>query len=149
MKRVLFLCTGNYYRSRFAEYLFNHLAKEKNLPWHADSCGLHVQPDGVVNPGPLSRWTHEAMVARNLPLPEPLRHPRQVTQTDLENADLVIAVKEAEHRAMMQHHHPEWADRIQYWHIHDLDQAPPHEGIREVEAHVRRLVEELFSRPAP
>jgi hypothetical protein len=26
MKSVLFLCTGNYYRSRFAEELFNHRA---------------------------------------------------------------------------------------------------------------------------
>ena len=37
MKRVLFLCTGNYYRSRYAEELFNHLARGENLPWRASS----------------------------------------------------------------------------------------------------------------
>jgi protein-tyrosine phosphatase len=30
-KIMLFLCTGNYYRSRFAELLFNHLAKQRGL----------------------------------------------------------------------------------------------------------------------
>ena len=39
-KRVLFLCTGNYYRSRFAEILFNQLAPTRGLNWRADSRGL-------------------------------------------------------------------------------------------------------------
>ena len=39
-KTVLFLCTGNYYRSRFAEILFNHLAGQSKLAWRADSRGL-------------------------------------------------------------------------------------------------------------
>ena len=37
MKQVLFLCSGNYYRSRFAEHLFNWLAAKVNLSWRADS----------------------------------------------------------------------------------------------------------------
>ena len=40
MKRVLFLCTGNYYRSRFAELLFNSIAQGRELGWQADSCGF-------------------------------------------------------------------------------------------------------------
>lgn len=40
MKTVLFLCTGNYYRSRFAEYLFNHLAEQQTLEWRAESLGF-------------------------------------------------------------------------------------------------------------
>src|SRR5438132_811728 len=34
-KTVLFLCTGNYYRSRFAEVLFNSVAGKMGLPWRA------------------------------------------------------------------------------------------------------------------
>ncbi len=37
---VLFLCTGNYYRSRFAEALFNAVAGKMGLPWKATSRGL-------------------------------------------------------------------------------------------------------------
>jgi hypothetical protein len=34
---ILFLCTGNYYRSRYVEELFNHRAKIESLPWRAFS----------------------------------------------------------------------------------------------------------------
>ena len=39
-RRVLFLCTGNYYRSRLAEELFNQRAHQLGLHWHASSCAL-------------------------------------------------------------------------------------------------------------
>jgi len=146
MKRVLFLCTGNFYRSRFAEILFNHLAKEKGLDWTADSSGLHVQADGIINTGPLSRFTRDALVARNLPIPDPLRRPRQACDADFESADLVIAMKEAEHRPMMEQSYPRWAGKVRYWHIHDLDVVPEGGGLTEVDAHVRRLVDELQAR---
>jgi protein-tyrosine-phosphatase len=35
MKTLLFLCTGNYYRSRYAEELFNHHAARGGLLWQA------------------------------------------------------------------------------------------------------------------
>ncbi len=42
-KTVLFLCTGNYYRSRFAEALFNSVAGRMGLPWRASSRGLALE----------------------------------------------------------------------------------------------------------
>ena len=39
-RTVLFLCTGNYYRSRFAEILFDSVAVKMGLPWKASSRGL-------------------------------------------------------------------------------------------------------------
>src|SRR5688500_5812497 len=36
---ILFLCSGNYYRSRFAELLFNHLVAKAGLSYRADSAG--------------------------------------------------------------------------------------------------------------
>jgi protein-tyrosine phosphatase len=42
-KTVLFLCTGNYYRSRFAEVLFNSVADRMGLPWRASSRGLALE----------------------------------------------------------------------------------------------------------
>ena len=42
-KAVLFLCTGNYYRSRFAEVLFNSVAGKLGLPWRASSRGLALE----------------------------------------------------------------------------------------------------------
>jgi hypothetical protein len=45
-KTVLFLCTGNYYRSRFAEALFNSVAGRMGLPWRASSRGLALGSQG-------------------------------------------------------------------------------------------------------
>ena len=42
-KTVLFLCTGNYYRGRFAEVLFNSVAGKMGLPWRATSRGLALE----------------------------------------------------------------------------------------------------------
>jgi protein-tyrosine phosphatase len=53
MHTLLFLCSGNYYRSRFAEHLFNAIADRDQLPWRADSRGLVVGRAG--NVGPISR----------------------------------------------------------------------------------------------
>ncbi len=64
-KQVLFLCSGNYYRSRFAEMLFNALAAQTHLPWVADSSGLAVdRPNG--NLGPIAAPTLSALRARNI-----------------------------------------------------------------------------------
>jgi protein-tyrosine phosphatase len=41
-RTVLFLCTANYYRSRFAEFYFNSIAAAAGLPWQAESRGLSL-----------------------------------------------------------------------------------------------------------
>src|SRR5262249_34309664 len=64
-KSVLFLCTGNYYRSRFAEELFNHYAAIKGLNWVASSAALAVERCAV-NVGPLSPYTLSALNDRGI-----------------------------------------------------------------------------------
>src|SRR6185312_8984112 len=56
--RVLFLCTGNYYRSRYAEELFNHFAKIEGLDWRAFSRGA-TERGSPGNMGPMSRFARE------------------------------------------------------------------------------------------
>ena len=50
-KTVLFLCTGNYYRSRFAEILFNSVASKLGLPWQASSSTFFDTRLGPCVPG--------------------------------------------------------------------------------------------------
>src|SRR5207248_1759301 len=70
MKTILFLCTGNYYRSRYAEILFNWKAKESGLAWEADSRGLDPH---LSNPGPMSRHTMSALGKLGIPFEKHLR----------------------------------------------------------------------------
>ncbi|MEZ4659676.1 MAG: low molecular weight phosphatase family protein [Caldilineaceae bacterium] len=89
--KVLFLCTGNYYRSRFAELLFSHLAAQQGAPWEADSRGLAIEL-GVNNVGPISPHTLARLEALAIPLPTTMRSPQQATEADLQAATLTIAL---------------------------------------------------------
>ena len=138
---VLFLCTGNYYRSRYAEILFNHLAAGAGLPWRAASRGLACGKG--CNVGPMSIHTQLALQRRQIPLPMPLRLPLQLTEADLSSARRVIALKEAEHRALLAENFPEWEERVAYWHVHDRDVMDPALAVLEIDAHVEAMVREL------
>ncbi|MEI8375349.1 MAG: low molecular weight phosphatase family protein [Planctomycetota bacterium] len=140
-KKVIFVCSANYYRSRYAEHYFNWLAIRDQLEWNADSRGLLVGAWG--NIGPISHHTVDALQQRGIALDEEPREPKALTLADLAEADLVVAVKETEHRALMAEQFPLWKDRIEYWHVDDLDCAHASEALPHLEQQVHALVERL------
>ena len=141
MHEVLFICTGNYYRSRFAEALFNHAAERRGLAWRAFSRGLATHlVDGA---GEISTHTRFALLARDIPLRYTGARPTSLALADLTRAARVIALKEAEHRGLMRAQFPQWENRIAYWHVHDLDAASPDTAVPEIETLTRRLLDEI------
>lgn len=141
-RTVLFLCTGNYYRSRFAEHLFNHLARQGARGYAAESRALALER-GACNIGPISAHTLKALQERGVSLAAPERAPLPCCEQDLAAAHLVIALKEAEHRPLLQQRFPGWEDRVEYWHVHDLDQSGPSEALGDIALSVARLVASL------
>ena len=142
-RKVIFVCSANYYRSRYAEHYFNWFASQKQLDWKADSRGLMVGVPG--NPGPISHFTLEALKEKGIPLEDRPRGPKPLTLADLADADLVVAVKEGEHRAMMAQQFPHWTDRIEYWHVDDVDCAPASAALPHLEEQIDVLIERLRS----
>lgn len=143
MNKILFLCTGNYYRSRFAEMYFRHLAAQHGLNWDADSRGLRISAGNV---GPLSCFTQQECDRLGI-VTAPLRDPQVLTQADLDEADLTIAVKETEHRPLMQLNFPPWVHAIEYWNVHDVDCATADEALPVLRQHVEELVNRLKKLP--
>jgi protein-tyrosine phosphatase len=134
---VLFLCTGNYYRSRYAEILFNSVAGKMSLPWKASSRGLALER-GVNNVGPMEVSAVKALEARGLrAVAEFGRFPIQVTAEDFEAAHWIVALKEAEHLPLLQERFPAWAEMVEFWQV---DDAP------EVLALIEREVMDLAAR---
>ena len=151
MKTVLFLCTANYYRSRFAEILFNYLAADRNVKWVAESRGL-ARNDPDQNVGALSRFARQGLTRRGIRLGDENRWPRKVTERDLHKADLIVAVKETEHRPLLMASFPAWTDRVEYWHIDDIDCADPNAALAVLEQQVNALITRLSwpdARPIP
>jgi predicted translation initiation factor SUI1 len=122
-KGVLFLGTGNYSRSRFAEVLFNSVAGKMGLPWKASSRGLALER-GVHNVGPMAVAAVKALEVLGVRAPDAVaRPPAQATAADLEQADWLVALKGAEHLPLLQDRFPAWAEKVEFWEVDDAPEA--------------------------
>jgi protein-tyrosine phosphatase len=139
VKTVLFLCTGNYYRSRFAEELFNQRAALARISWKAKSRALAIER-GINNIGPLSPLVSWGLTIRGFSAKTADRPPEQCIILDLESADCVIALNELEHRPLMNKRFPNWESRIQYWEIGDVELIQPGKALALIDARVDALV---------
>lgn len=139
MSRVLFLCTGNFYRSRFAEALFNHFAAAEGLPYTAASRGLAIH----LVTGDLSPLVVEELRRRAICRTRTGAVPAALTEADLAGAARVIALSGSEHRPLLVAQFPGWADRVDYWDVPDAPDLGPAEAFLRIEEGVRALIRAL------
>jgi predicted translation initiation factor SUI1 len=136
---VLFLCTGNYYRSRFAEVLFNSVAGKMGLAWRASSRGLALER-GIHNVGPMAASAIATLKEMAISAQDAVtRLPAQVMIEDFENAVRIVALKKDEHLPLLRERFPAWTEKVEFWHV---DDAPEVLGLieREVMGLVARIV---------
>ncbi len=143
VRTALFLCSGNYYRSRFAEIIFNEEAARAGLPWRADSRALGIGRGDWVNEGPISELARQGLSERGIGLPEDVRYPIQVCAADAAGCAVIIALKESEHRPLVEELLPHDAHRVEYWHVHDRDLCEPTQAMAQIEQHVLELIARL------
>jgi protein-tyrosine phosphatase len=136
---VLFLCTGNYYRSRFAEELFNCYAQRDGLTWIAQSRALAVGR-GKTNNGPISPFVLQALDERGLVARAASRLPQQCILADLNAADRIVALMETEHRPLILEGFSGWENRVDYWDVPDIEIMPPATALKCIEDRVTDLL---------
>lgn len=141
-KSILFLCTGNYYRSRFAEALFNHLAEINSLAWRAVSRGIAAEK-GIHNVGPISPYARQELARLGIHLNGNLRLPTQLIERDLQTAARIIALDETEHRPLLAERFPAWQERVEYWQVRDIPWTTPPQALAAIEQQTRALVHSL------
>lgn len=139
---LLFVCTGNYYRSRFAEALFNHHAELRGLTWRAFSRGLAIH---AVPEGDLSEFTREALITRAIHLRHTGPTRVQLSPADLDRAHTIIALDDMEHRPMVAKFFPGWEKRITFWAVRDMPWCDPIDALPSIEKLVLSLVEGLIT----
>ena len=86
MKKVLFVCTANVCRSPMAQELFNAVAEDGGLPYRAESAGT-----AALEGRPMAENALAALEEAGI-YPQEAHSARQVDETMLEEADLVLAM---------------------------------------------------------
>lgn len=152
VRRVLFVCTGNFFRSAFAEHYFNHLAavnrslpagdpRRKTVAWVAESRGLDpAQLSPTQRAARMSQYTQARLRQLGIPVPTdpatrlPAHTPRRLTVPDLERCERVVAMHDASHRPMLRRFLARGGDRVRdpedllarvtYWNIDDVTATP-------------------------
>ena len=142
MKRILFVCTGNYYRSRIAEIIFNHMADQQNLPANAFSRGLRLNPEKnieKISPHALPFLSFHRIPADNIGTATLLK------ATDLGRASYIVVMDEKEHRPMIRTLFPDWENKVEYWQLEDDYIVSPETMLPALKEKVEELVVTLKS----
>lgn len=126
MKSVLFLCTGNWYRSRLSEILFNYYAMMSKIEWRADSRGLTGTSIQGISPDALNFLEKKGLHT----LMEEPRNPEAVKVSDLEQSDLIIVLCRDEHEGIMRERFGqipkilESQGKLRFWNVFDVPAEP-------------------------
>lgn len=133
MKKALFVCTGNFYRSRLAHLLFNYYAEEAGLDWEATSRGITAGSTGLRG---ISPHAEDYLEGRGLGhLCEDARDPVGLSVDDLPAMDLIILLNKAEHRPLLEQRYRwviqalETDGKLRWWNIYDL---PPRVTVKDM-----------------
>jgi protein-tyrosine phosphatase len=143
-KNILFVCTGNYYRSRFAEEYFNHLAEKNRLNWVANSRGLSQNMPSLNNPGPISVHTLEALHQRGIEGKCINRYPRPMEKADFTRYDRIVAMSDEEHRPMMKARFLAHCNNVEYFEVGDLPLEEPTAALQKITVEVDQLVDVML-----
>ncbi|MEI6563235.1 MAG: low molecular weight phosphatase family protein [bacterium] len=131
---ILFVCTGNFYRSRFAEEYFNYKAKQLGLACRAESRGTIVVPGADPGPPGMSPTTLVKLEERGIKPAGTNRCRMALSTNDISRFDVFVALNGAEQlEAMKRVGYP--AQRTISWDIQD--------GVENVDREFSRLVADL------
>lgn len=146
---VLFLCSGNYYRSRFAEEVFNHHSRKNAIGHRAFSAGLKVAGTRHVNPGPISIHTVRAMERHGVPVPDAWRDPVPATRAMIGAAGLTVALCRREHEPLISAQFPESLPGIVFWEVEDIGAETPERATRHIHDQTLALLGRMTQRTRP
>ena len=127
--KILFVCTGNSFRSPSAEALLKQLCPDVEV----ESAGTDPTDHIASNAKQLLRKVGAERYVK--------RKPDSVESKEVEEYQLIVAMKN-EHREYIMRRWPEVADRIQVWDIDDPIYLPPAEDetiLDQIESKVRKL----------
>jgi protein-tyrosine phosphatase len=141
-KTVLFICTGNYYRSRYAQAVFNEQATPG---WSAVSRGLDTS---TPHSAPVSPLVVADLTRRHIDLARVAGTPQPLTRKDLDAADVVVLLDGAEHEPMLRKQFPDFPfSKVRSWSVQDVPRTQPADAFAAIWSEVESLVGDITAPP--
>jgi len=142
MKKVLFVCTANIHRSRFAEEVFNFFCTKHNKDYHAFSAGLRV---GDYSYRKIYFPALENLKIFNIIPKRPNDLSKHIKDVNLENYDKIICMDEDEHKPMV-NSDPKLSNyNFEYWNITDMPKVDSNVSLPICYKKVENLLNEMSS----
>lgn len=145
--KVTFVCTGNYYRSRFAESYFNYLCDILKLNFEADSYGLaiHYADELAEEHGEISPYSKERMEQIGIPDHYFDRDRKSLTKDAIENSDIIIAMDKEEHTEMIMEQFPSYINQFNFFEVKDVFDWEPKKTLDETQKNVEKMINEIMN----
>ncbi len=138
----LFLCTGNYYRSRMAEEVFNSIARDRNINAESDSAGLHPDVLSLGHVGNMARESIRELERGGYEAASSDREPKTIVDKDLGDYDTIICLDKTEHEDIFWKTFPGFEGDVRFWTVEDYPLDIPRNAFLKIEKEVKELIEE-------
>ena len=162
-KQILFVCTGNLYRSKYAEACFNYLCMQNNVKnIRAFSRGLMVKDTKEYDHGKftfplrLSKYAYEKMENRGIPIFLIGATNQGIDEYDCESASKIILMNRKEHLPIMEKKFPNYLDKVVCMGVGDVNYLPelnyqgetwePNKALDRIELDVGNLFSKMLYR---
>jgi protein-tyrosine phosphatase len=116
MFQVLFVCTGNYYRSKFADIYFNHIS---NLNKNSKAISRGINIDLKNNIGNISGFAFNYLTELDINIPN-VERAKSLVLKDVEQSDLIVGLDYDEHYKFLTSNFPFASNKMMFWKIPDL-----------------------------
>ena len=123
MKKYLFICTKNFYRSRFAESYFNYLSNRYEVDAMSKSAGLkiHLADEKASKEGEISLIAKNKLDSMGISSEFYSKKREKLTEKMLENSDYIIVMDEDEHFSMFLEHFPKYIKKVIFYRAKDIE----------------------------
>ena len=142
MKKLLFVCSGNYYRSRFAEAYFNYLSEMFNLNVTSESRGLaiHFADELAEKHGEISKDTRERCNSLDIPKRYWEKNRESLRSEDFDNFDEIICLDLEEHTPMIKEQFPDRVYSVNYLNVKDVFDWEPKKTLDTISDLIQEMV---------